>query len=224
MKHRIHSKFMIMAIINIQTLLEHGASYRHIVSGEEVFHEGTPAAFYYQIVDGFVRWSNFTEDGKEVLQLLAGPGESIGELPLFDNIPYAASAIAETNGVLLKLPIEAFRRLLNSCPDIHFQFTKLFCERLRFKFFLLKEIVTFSPTERIQRILEYLKSIHQNICPDCLKVKLTRQQLANLTGLRVETVIRGIKCLEKKGILRIEKGKVFLNESSSERRQAFCFS
>lgn len=40
-------------------------------------------------------------------------------------------------------------------------------------------------------------------------VKLTRQQIADMTGLRVETVIRSIRQMEEKGELVIDKGKVY---------------
>ena len=39
---------------------------------------------------------------------------------------------------------------------------------------------------------------------------LTRQQLANMTGLRVETIIRTMKQMEKEGKLNIIRGKVFI--------------
>ena len=42
-----------------------------------------------------------------------------------------------------------------------------------------------------------------------LKIDYTRQQLAEMTGLRVETVIRVLRNLFDKNILTIEKGKVF---------------
>ena len=40
-------------------------------------------------------------------------------------------------------------------------------------------------------------------------VPLTRQQMANLTGLRVETVIRTIKLMEKNNLLKIKKGLIY---------------
>jgi CRP-like cAMP-binding protein len=39
---------------------------------------------------------------------------------------------------------------------------------------------------------------------------LTRQQVASMTGLRVETVIRVMKELEEQKMITIEKGKVYL--------------
>ena len=44
---------------------------------------------------------------------------------------------------------------------------------------------------------------------DGYKIDLTRQQMGDLTGLRVETVIRTIKTLEKKGELKIVNRKVY---------------
>ena len=48
------------------------------------------------------------------------------------------------------------------------------------------------------------------VCGVCNKLLLTRQQIANLTGMRVETVIRATKALENRGRVSIIKGKVFL--------------
>jgi CRP-like cAMP-binding protein len=42
------------------------------------------------------------------------------------------------------------------------------------------------------------------------EVTLTRQQISELTGLRVETVIRAIKKLEKSKKLSIKERKVYL--------------
>jgi len=42
-------------------------------------------------------------------------------------------------------------------------------------------------------------------------VPFTRQQLADMTGLRVETVIRTVKQLQKEGKLEIKEHKIFLN-------------
>jgi len=41
------------------------------------------------------------------------------------------------------------------------------------------------------------------------EVSLTRQQIADFTGLRVETVIRSVKTLEKEGSLKLIGHKVY---------------
>jgi CRP/FNR family transcriptional regulator, cyclic AMP receptor protein len=196
-------------IIDIDILLSLGATYKKVPSGESIFREGGVCCFYHQLVSGTVRWVNIDDDGNEFIQNMIEEGECFGELPLFDEEPYAATAIAETDSVVLRLHRSLFLQLLLEKPDIHFAFTKLMSQRLRFKFLLLKELVHHNPEQSISTLLNYLKRNNKSICTKCNKVNLTRQQIANMTGLRVETVIRAIRQLHDKGSLVIEKGKVY---------------
>ncbi|MEN9568815.1 MAG: hypothetical protein RL172_46 [Bacteroidota bacterium] len=198
-------------MIDIDTLLAMGATYKKVNAGDIIFQEGGYCTFYHQLAEGCVRWVNIDEEGKEFLQNMIEPGECFGEPPLFDDGPYAASAIAETDCVLIRLHRSLFLQLITEQPAIHFKFTRLVTERFRFKFMLLKELSHHDPEHSIQFLLQYLKEKRKNICNKCNKVTLTRQQIANMTGLRVETVIRTMRHLHDKGTLLIEKGKVYYN-------------
>ena len=105
-------------MIDTHLLLKKGATYRHAETGETIFNEGAPAAFYYQLVSGRVRWSHFDDNGKEVLHKIAETGETFGELPLFDGEPYAASAVADSPCTLLRLGGASFHELLAEHPDL----------------------------------------------------------------------------------------------------------
>jgi CRP/FNR family transcriptional regulator, cyclic AMP receptor protein len=196
-------------MIDIDTLLAWGAAFKKLKAEEIIFHEGTQAQFYYQLVSGSVRWANINEEGKEFLQVMVEPGECFGELPLFDDGPFAATAIANEDAVIIRLHRSTFLQLVKENPEIHFAFSKLLSERLRFKFFILKEMANHNPEHSISTLLSYFKQTQKNICPKCNRIKLTRQQIADMTGLRVETVIRTIKNLQSKGEVTIEKGKVY---------------
>lgn len=196
-------------MIDIDTLLAWGAAYKKLDAGDIIFMEGSEASFYYQLVSGKVKWVNIDDDGREFLQSLIEAGESFGELPLFDDQPYAATAIACEESVVIRLHKSTFLKMLQENQDIHFSFTRLITQRLRFKFYIIKEIAYHDPENSISRLLQYLKSAQKNICPECNQVKLTRQQIADMTGLRVETVIRTIRNLHEKGLLTINRGKVY---------------
>ncbi len=197
-------------MIPTELLLEKGAAYRKAAAGEVIFNEGAPAAYYYQLVSGRVRWCNITDGGKEVLHKVAEVGESFGEFPLFDGEPYAATAVADTPCTMLRLCASSFRQLLHEHPDIHFAFSKTLVEHLRFKFLLTDLLSNNSPEDVITKLIGYFNERGKFICQDCNRLMLTRQQLANMTGLRVETVIRAIKHMEKEDRLRIVRGKVFI--------------
>jgi CRP/FNR family cyclic AMP-dependent transcriptional regulator len=196
-------------MIDIDTLLAWGATYKKVNSEELIFREGAECHFYYQLVSGSVRWVNINDDGKEFIQNMIEPGECFGELPLFDDNNYVASAIANSDSVVLRLHKNTFRQMLKEAPELHFAFSKLMSERLRFKFLLIKELACNDPEQRIVMLFSHFKATRKNICLNCNQVKLTRQQIANMTGLRVETVIRAIKHLQHKGSLVIDKGKVY---------------
>jgi CRP/FNR family cyclic AMP-dependent transcriptional regulator len=198
-----------ITMIDIDTLLALGAAYKKVKSGEIIFTEGAECNFYHQLMSGSVRWSNIDDNGNEFIQNIIEPGECFGEMPLFDDEPFAATAIADADSVIIRLHKSLFLELLSERPDIHFAFTKIMSQRIRFKFILLKELSHHNPEKSITTLLNYLKKRHKHVCEKCNRLMLTRQQIANMTGLRVETVIRAIRHLHNEGRLIIEKGKVF---------------
>ena len=120
-------------MIKVDRLLDIGASAKKYNANEIIFEEGTECYFYYQLVSGTVRWLQVREDGKEFVQDLIEPGECFGEFPLFDGRPYAASALASNECEVVRLPKNIFKQLLKDDPDLHFAFSKLLVERLRFR-------------------------------------------------------------------------------------------
>ncbi len=196
-------------ILDIDLLLAYGASYKKLQAGEMIFTEGMSCKFYHQLVAGKVKWTNTTEDGKEFIQTIVEPGESFGDLPLFDDEPYAADALAVEDSIILRLHKPVFLDLLRESPEIHFAFSRLMAEKVRFNFLLLKAISCEQPEKCISTLLNYLKQKKKYICPKCNQLKLTRQQIAGMTGLRVETVIRAMRHMHDRGELKIERGKVY---------------
>jgi len=201
---------IIYQMIAVDTLLAWGATYKKVTAEETIFMEGTAGLFYYQLVSGSARWININDDGGEFIQAMVEPGDCFGELALFDDGVYAASAVANKESIILRLCKTSFHQLLKEHPDIHLAFTQLLAQRLRFKFLLLKELAGHNPEHSISTLFSYLKTSKRNVCQKCNQVQLTRQQIANMTGLRVETVIRTIRNLHLKGSLKIAHGKVLL--------------
>jgi CRP-like cAMP-binding protein len=196
-------------MIDIDTLLAWGAAYKKVSAEEIIFMEGSHSSFYYQLVSGKVRWVNINDEGNEFIQTIIEPDECFGEFPLFDDEPFAASAIADEDSVIIRLHRSSFHQLLKENPDLHFKFSRLLTQRLRFKFLILKELAKHNPENSISTLLNYFKQNRKNICTKCNKLNLTRQQIADMTGLRVETVIRTMKSMQSKGNLQITKGKVY---------------
>lgn len=199
-------------MIDINVLLAWGATYKKVRTNETVFFEGEACNYYYQVVSGSIRWLNIDEEGRECIHAILEHDESFGEFPLFDDGPYAATAIANSDSVLIRLHKTNFLELLKENTDILFSLNKLLTKRLRFKYSVFKSMSSNSPETRIINLINYLKSENKNFCGECNKLNLTRQQIAGMTGLRVETVIRTMRHMHEKGELSISKGKVFCKD------------
>ncbi|SFJ40241.1 Crp/Fnr family transcriptional regulator [Myroides guanonis] len=196
-------------MIDLNLLLEFGGEHRKVKKNELIFEEGTFPAFYYQIVEGEVKMNNFTEDGKEFIQNIFTQGQSFGEPPLFIDEPYPANAVAITPSVLMQIPKNAFYSLLNQYPEVSFAINKSLARRLYYKSVMAPEISSQDPEKRLLTLMDYLKSHYNEDLKEEYIIPMTRQQLADLTGLRVETVIRTIKHLERRGELKIIQRKIY---------------
>ncbi|MEO5789688.1 Crp/Fnr family transcriptional regulator [Gelidibacter sp.] len=185
-----------------------GANLKNYAKDQTIIREGEFAEFYFQIKTGHVKMYNLTEDGKEFVQGFFKNDDSFGEPPLFGAFKYPATALALDASEIYMLPKVSFFKLLKTHPDIHLKFTKLICKRMVYKAKIAREVSIYPPEHRILTLLHHLKGNSKT--DNSFEVPLTRQQISDLTGLRVETVIRAIKKLEKSEALAIIDRKVFI--------------
>ena len=174
-----------------------------------LFHEGDKALDYFQVEDGAVKMFIASNDGQEFIQGIFTAGESFGEPALIGNFPYPGSVVAIEKASVWKLPGDYFQQMLKENFDLHMKMDQVLCQRLRYKSMVLSEISSYEPEHRIAALLKYYKA--KNIKPGVtgkIIVPFTRQQLADMSGLRVETVIRTVKKMEKEGRLSLEGHKI----------------
>lgn len=197
-------------MIQEEVLLAYGSTFRKYTKCQCIFFEGDEPLFYYQITEGSVRMINTFEDGKEFIQGIFNKGESFGEPVLLINCPYPATAIANEDTVVLKIRKENFLHLLHDNNDILFAFSQLLCKRLLNKSILAREISGEKPMHRITTLLSMFKQESGCTADKKFKVELSRQRIADMVGLRVETVIRAMKKLEEQGFVVIKNGKAYV--------------
>lgn len=200
-------RLIIRSMIPEIYLLDFGASLEDIPPNGLIFSERTRADFYFQIKTGEVRMFNINEDGKEFIQGIFYAGDSFGEPPLFGDFKYPASASALIHTELYRLAKTQFFKLLTSHPEIGLKLTQSLAKKLYYKAIILKEISGHPPEHRILTLIDFLKRKYGG--EELFQVEFTRQQIADLIGLRVETVIRAIKQLELEGEIQIINRKVF---------------
>jgi len=178
-------------------------------SKEFIFMEGERPQYYFQIIEGEVKLSNYGEDGKEIIQDILEEGDSFGEFMLFMDKVYPVNAIAITNCRILKIDKSKFMSMMERNPGIYEKMISSISNAMYFKFVMGQVISSQNPASKLIVLLDYMKSLQKNTERFSFKVPLTRQQMASLTGLCVETTIRTIKNMEKEKIIKICNRKIF---------------
>ncbi len=173
-----------------------------------LFQEGDPATDYMQVESGTVKMFIVSTEGQEFIQGIFNVGESFGEPALIGKFPYPGSVIAIEPSKIWKLPADYFFQMLKENFDLHMKMDQVLCQRLRYKSMVLSEISSHEPEHRILSLLKHFKAKTVPAANGKITIPYTRQQLADMSGLRVETVIRAVKKMEKDKKLSLEGHKI----------------
>lgn len=195
-------------MIPVKVLEAHKARLVRTRKDQILFNEGDKATDFFQVEEGQVRMFILNNEGQEFTQGVFQAGESFGEPALLGDFPYPSSAVAMADGKVWRLPKPEFLQLLKENFELHLKLDYVLCQRLQYKSMVLTEISAHAPEHRLTTILNYLKSKINAKEREKTIIPYTRQQLADMTGLRVETVIRAIKKMEQEGKLHIEERKI----------------
>ena len=194
--------------IDLDLLYSYRAVAKKYKKNEVIFDEGEAANFYYQIFEGSVRMYNSNEEGKEFTQGLFYGGDGFGEPPLFINETYPSKAIAIQDSTILKLSKDKFLKIIDEYPHIQKYFLNLFAHKIHSKAKTSKEIINQKPEYRIISFLNSFKKKTEHPEEKTL-IPFTRQEIADFTGLRVETVIRTFTKLNESHKVEIIHHKIY---------------
>jgi len=194
--------------IDIDLLYSWGAVAKKYKKNEVIFEEEEMALFYFQIIDGCVRMFNSNQEGKEFTQGIFCDGDGFGEPPLFIDESYPSKAVSIDESTIIKLSKDKFLRILDEYPSIQKYFLTHLAHKIHSKAKTSKEIINQKPEYRIIAFLNTFKkkTNHQN---EKTIIPFTRQEIADFTGLRVETVIRTFTKMKNENKVEIINHKIY---------------
>ncbi len=195
--------------IDYSILIAFGGVAKKIEKGAYIFKEEETPKFYYQILQGEVKIFTSNKNGKELIQGIYKAGQSFGEPSLLLDKPYLSSAQATQSCVLVSLRKEKFLEIIKEYPEICTKMIYTLAERMYDYAAHAQILVSHTPEEKIYQFLnKHKKTFHKNTMAE-IAIPYTRQQIADITGLRVETVIRTIKSMHKKNKVKLINHKIY---------------
>ncbi len=181
-----------------------------------IFEEGTLGDYMYLIQEGQVKVTKMSEDGREKILEMFGPGDFFGDMSLFDREPRSASIKTTKACVLMALSRHDFLELLRQNPDVSMQVIQELSRRLRDADEQIRALLFERVEGRTRQLLVRMAREPVADRPDRLATPaITHQQLADLVGTSRETVTRVIKELKEEGWLE-QVGKQYLVAAADE--------
>lgn len=177
---------------------------RRFKPGEFVFWDEDAPDWFYMVAEGRVKVVKHSSLGKEFIIAFFGPGEIFGEVAVFENKPYPASAQAVSETKVLGIRREDFLSFLAHHPEVALRIISVLGGRLRDAQSRLRDIAGERVEQRLARTLLMLFSKLGPALP------FTRQEIADMAGTTSETAIRVMSRLKDGGIIRSSRGKTII--------------
>jgi len=196
-------------IVDEELLFRNGGELLNFKKNDFIFKESEIPKFYYQIHSGNVKINNYHQEGKEFIHSFPSAGHCLGETFIFSDVPYPVNAVAMTDVIIIRLVIAKFLKLIQNDKDILFKLYQYTSERMYYRYVMLNNLSSSNPYHKVLCVMDCLKQYHKITAAFSYQIPYTRMEIASLTALRVETVIRLFKRMERENIVKIINGKIF---------------
>ena len=195
---------------------------RQYQRGEVIFHQDDPADRMHIVVDGMVRISIASEDGREKDLALLRPGECFGEMAMFDGSNRSATATAADPSQTFALSRQDFMDFLEEHPEVVAKTTNMLTRRLRSVNQMLGDMAFLDvPTRMAKQLLQLAETYSSGIEEDgTVEVTLGQDDLARLVGASRETISRALNSYRRLGILSTSHRRITITDRSALERMA----
>ena len=153
-------------------------------AGEALFHEGDPCKGLHIISRGQVRIFKTSASGREQVLAVNVAGESVAELPVFDDGPYPASGMAIEETEIAFISRKDFREYCLAHPEVALKVLAFVGARLRRLVGIIEELSFTTTRQRLVSVLVRLAQSDGRKTGKGIEVLLpgSNQELANQLG------------------------------------------
>jgi CRP/FNR family cyclic AMP-dependent transcriptional regulator len=177
---------------------------------EVILHEEDTNKFMYIILSGRVRVVQITEDGKEILLAIHQAGEFFGEMSFIDGKTSPATIMAADDCVINILSRDEFYSTIYTHKKVLYNLLSILCSRLRESWEKIQLLNLKHASERLKILFHNLSNKYGEKTSKgiTLNIKLTHQDMAEMTGMARETVTRVLDKWNKEGEINIIGNKL----------------
>lgn len=195
--------------------LEKHTIYHNVKKKNIIFNQGDKPEWFYGLLEGRIKISKLSSEGREITIEIIDPGHFFGALAIIRGFTYPATSTALENSKILKIPSEIFLNIYNKYPEMNSLILEEITMRMKASVDMLKGIALDNCSSRIAYQLLRLAGKYGKKTDDGILIdtKLTRQQIAELAATTTETAIRILSEFKKNGYIKETNRKLLISNT-----------
>lgn len=192
--------------------IEKNTRYIKYKKGQSIFVEGTYPSGIFFIKDGKVKKFKNVYDGKEQIIYICTKGELLGYSALLSEETYPDSSAALVDSTVGFIPKDAFLQILSKSNQLSLRLLKNLSHEFAV---LLNSLVNYSHRTVRERLALMLLILHEkfkedNHKEDSVYINLSREDLSNIVGTAVETLVRLLRDFKDEKLIKTQGRKIFI--------------
>lgn len=175
-----------------------------------LFSEGETANGFYLVVSGRVKVFKISPEGKEQILHIFGPGEPVGEVPVFSGKEFPANASTLKESKLLYISRTRFLELACRQPQILLNMLATLSRRLRNFTLQIERLTLKEVASRLAEVLLEISEESESGDKSFVELNITKGQLANQIGTTPETLSRTLQKMTRQGLIQVDRSRFSL--------------
>jgi CRP-like cAMP-binding protein len=190
---------------------------REVEKNQSVYLPHDISSRIYFLKKGKVKISSFSDEGRELIHAILGPGEMFGELALAGESTREHFAIVTEDSLVCQVGVPEFENFLKENPLLNLEVTKLIGFRLKRIRARLERMWFKSAPDRIKSLLVELAQDHGKQTGSGVEIslRLTHRDLASLAATTRQTVTTVLNRIEKEGVISYNRQTILIKSINS---------
>jgi CRP/FNR family cyclic AMP-dependent transcriptional regulator len=195
---------------------------RRIARGAAIFHQHGVADRVLVVLRGCVKLSCMSEEGKEVILAIRGPGDLLGEMSVIDGRPRSATATALDPVEALGVSGPDFIDYLEHNPRVALVVMRMLGTRLREADAMRIELSAQDSMSRVAaRIVELCERFGDDVEAGVrVDLPISQEELAGWTGCSRDSVVKALQSMRRLGWLETGRRRITVLALEDLRRRA----
>ena len=198
------------------------ARVRAFSTGDVIFLMGSPGDSMMAVLNGSVRISVPSPEGKEIVLAIMHPGDVFGEIALLDGKGRTADAKAMSACSLAILERRDVLAFFDDHPGTWLSLVQVLCQRLRFSTEQLAEVALLDLPVRLAKTLLRLIAVDQDGQParPAPQIRLSQRELGNIVGATRESINKCLREWQHSGMVKMEDNLITIRNRSALKKLA----